>query len=706
MKEQIMHYFDEQVVTDLEFDVIRIMLHDYCIGDTARIRSTDISPMIQRSDVIESLSLVKEFHRIRTEGYTFPALDYQELHREIRILAVRDSVLSEESFRNLIDASRLVNSLVQFFKQNKETFVRLSALHAEVYHTTEIIDPIEKVFDLRGLVRDDASPELYRIRQEIQSVRRKINRNFNKELKEFIDKGWLADTKEGFVNERRVLAVMSTHKRKIPGMALGSSKTGTVTFIEPQVNTALNFEFEMLQDDERKEIYRILMALTREIRKSLPLIEAYQKLLPELDFINAKTKLALEINADMPAISDEQEIDLINAYHPILLLTNKKSGNKTHAQSLRMDKFSRMLVISGPNAGGKSITLKTVGLLQLMLQSGLLIPASPNSKMCLFHSILTDIGDNQSIENQLSTYSYRLKRMKHFLDVANRRSLLLLDEFGTGSDPDLGGALAEVFFEELYNRKSFGVVTTHYGNIKLKASHLRNAINGSMLFDKESLEPLYRLDIGQPGSSFTFEVAEINGIPQALIEDAKSRLDVNKVQMDNLIAELQKEKSELEKLVANARKAEQEALKAKESFESRQAKYEDKLQSQQELIERNNHFLIRGRKMQSFIDQFVTKGKGTQNKTLLEEVKKFITVEKTKIEDAKRAEELKIKSAAKKQPKKKQKPEQDLIKVGSLVKLVGGKQSGTVIELDGKNATVAFGVFKTKVEKAKLDFIK
>jgi DNA mismatch repair protein MutS2 len=556
------------------------------------------------------------------------------------------------------------------------------------------------------LVRDDASPELYKIRQELQAVRRKINRNFSKELKDYIDKGWLSDTKEGFVNERRVLAVMATHKRKIPGVPMGSSKSGNVIFIEPAANQSLNFEYELLQDDERKEIYRILMALTRVIRKSLPLIEAYQRLLPELDFLQAKTRLALDLNADLPGISDEQEIDLIEAYHPILLLMNKKIGKKTFPQRLRMDKFSRMLVISGPNAGGKSITLKTVGLLQVMLQSGLLVPCSPNSTMSIFHAVLTDIGDNQSIENQLSTYSYRLKRMKHFLEVANRRSLLLLDEFGTGSDPELGGALAEVFFEELYNRKCFGVITTHYGNIKLKASQLRNAINGSMLFDKGSLEPLYRLDIGQPGSSFTFEVAEINGIPKQLIDDAKSRLDANKVQLDNLIADLQKEKADLEKHVKSAREAEQKAEKARQSFESRQAKYEEKLQSQQEVIEKNNQYLAKGRKMQAFIDQYAVKGKATQNKELLEEIRKYVAVEKTKIEEAKRAEELKIKAAAKKQVKKKAKPEQDLIKVGSLVRLTGGKQSGTVIEIDGKTAVVAFGVFKTKAELNKLTFIK
>ncbi|MFT4879868.1 MAG: DNA mismatch repair protein MutS2, partial [Flavobacteriales bacterium] len=485
----MMFHFDEHVIKDLEFDLIRLMLHDVCIGETARLRAAELTPLHDPKVIIKELEETKEFHRIRTEGHSFPALDYQELENDIQRLTIQDSALGEESFMRILRASHLVNTMIYFFNKQEEDFPRLWNLFQSVYYTTDLIEPIERVFDNKGVVRNDASPELERIRNEQQNVKRKINRNFIKVMKDLVDKGFLADTKEGFINDRRVLALSSTHKRKVPGTAMGSSKTGSVTYLEPQVNVPLNYEFEMLRDDERREIHRILMALSKEIRGHAHLIVGYQSLLTELDFISAKTRLALEMDADLPAVSKEMEIDLVNAYHPILLMANKKAGIETFPHSLRMDRFSRMLVISGPNAGGKSITLKMIGLLQVMLQSGLLLPVDPNSKFTFFQSVLTDIGDNQSIENQLSTYSYRLKRMKHFLDVANRKSLLLLDEFGTGSDPDLGGALAEVFFEQLYHRKSFGVITTHYANIKLKAADLHNAINGSMLFDKESLEP-------------------------------------------------------------------------------------------------------------------------------------------------------------------------------------------------------------------------
>ena len=704
---QEMQHFDDHVIRDLEFDLVRIMLHDFCIGDTARLRTVDLTPMCEKKHVVRALHEANELKRIRTEEHGFPALEFKEMVGEIRTLRVADAVLPEESFKVLVDASLLVNAMLVFFDKREEDFPYLVAHYTNVYYTTEITEAIHQVFDVRGKVRDDASPELYKIRQDMASVRRKINRNFAKVLKEFGDKGWLADTREGFVSDRRVLAIMSTHKRKVSGATLGSSKTGTITFVEPEANVPLSYELESLRDDEQREIFRILKALTNKIRKFLPLIEGWQALLTEIDFINARTRLALEMNASMPGVSDEQEIDLIRAFHPILLLSNDKQGIKTHPQSLRLDKFSRMLVISGPNAGGKSVTLKTVGLLQVMFQSGLLIPADPSSQMSIFHTVLTDIGDNQSIENQLSTYSYRLRRMRHFLEVANRRSLLLLDEFGTGSDPDLGGALAEVFFEELYKRKSFGVITTHYANIKLKAAELQNAINGCMLFDKDSLAPLYKLDLGQPGSSFTFEVAEINGISPTLIEAAKNRLDTNKVKLDALIADLQKEKSNFGALNDRALKAELEAQKAKHRFESQQAKLEEKIQSQQTLIESNNLNLNRGKRMSAYIERYDLKPKSASNKELLEDIRKYLAVEKTRIEAAKKAEELRIKAEAKKSPKKKIKPNQELSVVGSTVRLnAGGKQRGKVLEIDGERVVVAFGVFKTKVELAQLVFIQ
>ena len=708
-----MQQFDQQTLNDLEFSTIQEWLVANSIGPTARKRLEILTPSNHFPSIEIELNKVNELVQIRHNGETFPALDFEELTTELRMLPIKNAVLTLEGYIRIIRASELVNALVYFFDKRATDFPLLFELVESAYFTTEIIDAIEKVFDKTGNVKDDASKLLSEIRQSIKVIRNQINKNFDKEIRKLTKENVLGDTREAFVNDRRVLTIVSTYKRKVPGTVVGSSKTGSLTFIEPQVNIQLNNELELLLDDERKEIFRILQALTREIALFTPLIEAYQSILTELDFVNAKARLALEINGVLPGITSETYVELIDAFHPILWKNNKELGKKTFSQYIHMDKFSRMLVISGPNAGGKSITLKTIGLLQLMLQAGLLVPVNPNSKMCFFQQILTDIGDNQSIENELSTYSYRLKRMQHFLTVSNKRTLLLLDEFGTGSDPDLGGALAEVFFEELYNRRSFGVITTHYSTIKLKADQLKNAINGCMLFNTETLEPLYKFSIGQPGSSFTFEVAQINGIPLTLIEDAKTRLDERKVKMDKLLSELQREKTYLERLNNEHIEAQTMAQAAKNDFLEKKARYDEKLKTQQATIERDNKYLNAGKKMISFIDRFTVKSrKKDVNKPLIDEVTKYISVEKSKIEEAKRIVLLKAKAPIQKNnTKRPQKPTADphqraKIVIGSTVKLIETKQTGTVESIVGDTITVVFGFIRMKVEREKLIWLK
>lgn len=706
--------FDQQTLHDLEFHQIREWLVGFAIGATAQKRLEVLTPT-NDFDLIETeLMRTEEFKRIRTEGESFPGLDFEELLPEIKMLPIRNAVLQQEGFVRIVRASDLVNAILHFFDKRSQDFPHLISLLDKVYFTRELIDSIERVFDRKGLIKDDASPELYQIRQQINKLRNQINRNFEKEMRRFLKDGLLGETKEAFVNERRVLTVLSTHKRKIGGSVVGSSKTGSLTFIEPAINMPLNNELELLLDDERKEIFRILQELTREIAHHLPLIEAYQALLTELDFINSKTKLALELNANLPGIVRNTRIELIDAFHPILWRSNKLNGKKTHPQSMIMDANSRMLVISGPNAGGKSITLKTIGLLQVMLQAGLLIPVHPNSKLCFFQQVLSDIGDNQSIENELSTYSYRLKRMRYFLKVANKRTLLLLDEFGTGSDPELGGALAEVFFEELYNKRSYAVITTHYANIKLKADRLPNAINGCMLFNTETLEPMYRFSIGQPGSSFTFEVAQMNGIPMDLIDKAKGKLDGNKVKMDQLLSDLHREKTYLERLNNEHIEAQETAEQARLEYIEKKERFEDRLKNQQNTLEQNNVYLNAGKKMKAFIDRYQTKTrKKDANNPLLEDVRKYLMIEKAKIEEAKRKVELMKPVTLSKTAKKKKniKPEEDpyqrdKIVVGSTVKMIETKQAGTVEEIKGALLTVVFGFMRLKVEREKLMWVK
>jgi DNA mismatch repair protein MutS2 len=703
---------DRQTLEDLEFTTLRNWLQAYAIGPTAHKRLGELSPIRGKSKIKIALKQVNELKNIRTEGEVFPHLDFEELNSEIKLLPIKNAAIQLEGFMRILYASQVVNRLIYFFDKREEDYPLLAKTLEHTYFTDEIIKAIEMVFDKHGKVKDDASPELLEIRTSLKSVKKQINRNFDKEARKLMKDNILGDTKETFINDRRVLTVLSNHKRKISGSVVGSSNTGSLTYIEPQVNIALNNEFELLQDDERKEIFKILQVLKKDLLNHLELIKEYQNVLTEFDFINSKTKLALALDCNLPSIMDELEMELFDAYHPILWKTNKDQKKKTKPQHIKMNKFSRMLVISGPNAGGKSITLKSVGLLQVMLQSGLLVSVGANSKMCLFENILSDIGDNQSITNELSTYSYRLKRMNEFLKIANKQTLLLLDEFGTGSDPDLGGALAEVIFEALYNKKSFAVITTHYNNIKLKADQLRNAVNGSMLFNTETLEPTYTFSTGQPGSSFTFEVAKINGIPDELIEEAKNKLDDKKVKMDKLLNELQKEKTYLSKLNKEHIEAQDLAQNALNEYEEKRDYYEAKLRNFRSNSESNQRFIQAGKKLISFIEKYntVTRKKAINN-DLLEEVRKYLAVEKSKIEGAKQREkQQKLAKQGKNKRKKNAKPipdnhQREKIAVGSRVKLITTKQIGSVEEMKGENVVVSFGFARMKVDKSKLSFV-
>lgn len=703
---------DVQTLLDLEFDQLQRWLEEFAIGPSAARRLGELAPMGDPALIQQELGKVEELRQIRTEGEAFPGLQFAELTDEIRLLPIQKASVSHEGFMRIYDASKSVNALLYFFNKREKDYPLLAQILEQTYFTTELIEAIERVFDRTGKVRDDASPALAEIRSGMKVLRNQINKNFDKELRRLMKDNMLGDTQETFLNDRRVLTVLSNYKRKVPGTVHGSSKTGHFTYIEPQVNIPLNNELEMLIDDEHKEIFRILQQLKKELSAHLELIKAYQEALTEFDFVNAKCKLCLELNCRLPSLTEEMETELIEAFHPILWKNNKAQGKKTFPQHIHLDKFARMLVISGPNAGGKSITLKTVGLLQLMLQSGLLVPVHPNSRMCLYQTILSDIGDNQSIANELSTYSYRLKRMNFFLEKANRKTLFLLDEFGTGSDPDLGGALAEVIFESLYNKKSYAVITTHYNNIKLKADQLRNAVNGSMLFNTETLEPTYTFSMGQPGSSFTFEVAKINGIPDELIEEAKTRIDERKVKMDRLLNELQKEKNYLARLNKEHIKAQELATEALEEFREKRAQYEEKLQQYRENSGQQQQILQRGKKLSQFIDRYnLTTRKKALNEGLMEEVRKYIALEKSRIEQGKLDKKAAAKPPVKKKVVKKTATEKDefqrdKIQTGSRVKLIATKQVGTVEEMKDGQVTVSFGFMRMKVDLNKLMWVQ
>ena len=706
-----MKFFDEKTAVDLEFDQIRSWLSGFCITDTVADRLSTLHPYRDQKEVEYRLNLSHELQLIRNRGVRFPRMEFQELTKEIQLLNINASVLELEAIVKILDASRFVNELFAFFKEHYTDYLTLKTLLEGAHYTKDIEKEIDKILDKRLNVKDDASAELLRIRQGINSKKKQINRNFDKALKSARASGYIDDISENVIDNRRVMTVISTYKRQVEGSILGSSKTGSLTYIEPRVNQALNFELDQLIDDERKEIRKILAELTDFLRGYLDLISSYQNILCAFDEVNAKVKLAQKIEGVKPVINFEnQDTFLKDAYHPILKVKNDAVKLKTMPQTFSLKKGSRLLVISGPNAGGKSITLKTMGLLQIMFQSALLVPVSTKSTMGFFDYVLSDIGDNQSIENQLSTYSYRLQRMNFFLGKTSTKTLLLLDEFGTGSDPELGGALAEVFFETIYEEGCFGVITTHYSNIKLKAAQLPEAVNANMIFNRNTLAPEYLLAVGQPGSSFTFEVAQMNGIPHEMLKRAKAKVDGQKIKLDKLISDLQRDKSILQKLKKESYEANRQMSASKEEFEEKSAHYEERLKTQQQLIEKNNKFLNHGKKMSQFIQNYPSKSKAKQTE-YLKELKKYVVVEKSKIEMAlrKTQEVQKLKEEA--QKSKGNKPKQARLQpvntekpllVGSRVKIKNTKQAGDILSLDGKEATIAFGNLKAKVKLEKL----
>jgi DNA mismatch repair protein MutS2 len=639
-------------------------------------------------------------------------------------LAIEDSFLEVGSFRKLATLSETANVLLLFFKKFNEYYPKLNEKASQIEFTKIIIQKIDEVVDKYGIIKDNASPELIHIRREMSTVRGKVNQSFGTALSQYNSLGYLDDIKESIVENRRVLAVLAMYRRKVKGSILGSSKTGSIAYIEPEATLKYSRELSNLEYEEREEITKILKKLSNEIRPFVDLLLQYQDFLSDIDVIAAKAKYANKINALLPNIIEEKRLFFREAFHPILYLNNLEKKEVTFPQTVELNQDNRIIVISGPNAGGKTISLKTVGLLQLMLQSGMLIPVHERSETFLFDRILTDIGDNQSIENHLSTYSYRLKNMNYFLKKCNAKTLFLIDEFGTGSDPELGGALAETFLEEFYHREAFGIITTHYSNLKILANELPHASNANMLFDEKSLEPLYKLILGQAGSSFTFEVAQKNGIPFGLINRAKKKIEGGKVRFDKTIATLQKERSKMEKTSNNLKEEETKVREESKKMEQINLKIKEKLERYQELYDANQRLIYIGQKIDDIADTYFN---NKDKKVLIGEFLKMIEIENSKrrkisakekkvqeVIQKKIVEEVTVKVEEIRKEKKEKKmkaalvPEKPkmVLKVGDRVRMHDGKAVGILEKIEKNKVVVNYGVFTSKVNIDLLEFVE
>ena len=552
-----MQLLPEDVFEKLEFDKVLALLERQCQGELGRQAARSLRPRQRATEVIPLLDQVEEFRRGTEEKQMVQLGAYEDVAEELRALRVEGYVLVESGLAKLNVLLLQAKQLFAFFGSlpRQAKYPQLYAVVSRVDYVPELSAAIEAVIDAEGVIRSDASDELARIRRLLGSKQREVEKAFRGVIEKYRRAGYLSDTVESFRNGRRVLSVPSEHKRQIRGIIHDESATGRTAYIEPDEVISINNDIFDYQQEERREIYRILRQLSGQLRPYVDQIAGYRDLIVELDLVQAKARLAQQLRAVRPQLSPEPTIQLREAYHPLLYLKNKQYGRTTVPFSLRLSQKNRLLMLSGPNAGGKSILMKSIGLLQLMVQSGMLVPVDAESEFGLFSRLFADIGDQQSIEDDLSTYSSRLKNAREFIRAADERTLVLIDEFGSGTDPALGGAIAEGVLESLNERRVYGVITTHYSNLKLYAYKTDGIVNGGMNFDKDTLSPTYELNVGRPGSSYAFEIAQKSGLPQQVLHHARKRAGKNERAVDQLLVDLQREKQEVtEKLDELAQK--------------------------------------------------------------------------------------------------------------------------------------------------------
>jgi DNA mismatch repair protein MutS2 len=666
----------------LEFDKVLDLIRKACLGDLGKEMVAKIGPQTDKQSIEHALQEVAEYKGTIEENDRFPMGNYLDISNDLKHLEVVDYVLPEEGLQRINMTLRQVRNILNFFNAaRRETYPQLYENVREVPFEEKLIGAIERVIDEEGNIRPDASPALLKIRKNILGKQKELEKQFRSLIQDYRQKGWLTDSVESFRNGRRVLSVPAEHKRKIRGIIHDESATGKTAYIEPEAVIDINNDIFDLEQEEKREIYRILKELSSTLRPYVPFMRIYQELLIRFDLIQAKARVAIDMNAAMPKVVDRQDFGIRTGYHPLLLLKNKQLGKKTVPFDLVLHKPNRIVVLSGPNAGGKSITLKSVGLLQLMMQSGMLVPVDPESEMGIFQQLFADIGDQQSIEDDLSTYSSHLQNMRTFLRKATRQTLVLIDEFGSGTDPKMGGAIAESILRELNYRKVSGLITTHYSNLKIFAYKNKGIVNASMTFDRDTLSPTYEFSVGKPGSSYAFEIAHNSGLHKKVLEYAKHRTGKSEKAVDQLLIDLQREKQELEDRLSAMEQREQQLERLIKNYEQlhrelefRRKKF--KLESKQQALQQTA-------KDNKALERLVREIKEERN---LQKAKEMAAQVKKERQDL--SEEVsELKEEVYYKPFEEEIEEQE-IKVGDHVKLRTGGATGTVESIDENKGKV------------------
>ncbi|CAL1517400.1 endonuclease MutS2 [Chitinophaga sp. MM2321] len=691
-----MKYFPESALMQLEYDKVQALLQEHCKTELGKQMAIDLRLHTHIDYVRTALQQAHEFKQLILLQEYFPNDYILNLKTELRLLSIQGAVLSGEQAMMLRKLAESMHSIVRFFDHDRRIqYGGLFEVIKDTHYEKKITALIDEVLDEAGQVRDNASTELSKIRISLYRKRTELRRMFDRILQKLQKLNYLADQEEAFLNGRRVVAIYAENKRMIKGIIHGESDTRKTAFLEPDETIALNNDIQSLEREEGREVYRILKAMTASLSSYAGLLNGYHEILGTFDFIRAKAKLALDMDANYPMLVPQAQLHLIQAYHPLLLLYNRKSNKPTIPVNLNLDKDAHILVISGPNAGGKTVTLKTVGLLQLMLQSGLLVPVHPSSQMGIFKQLMIHIGDTQSLEFELSTYSSHLKNMKYFMENANGRTLFFIDELGSGSDPNLGGAFAEVIMEELAKKHAFGIVTTHYLNLKVMANKVRGIINGAMGFDEKSLMPMYKLMVGKPGSSYTFSIAERIGLDPALIARAKKLVDEGHFQLDKLLNKAEQDLQVVESKEKELQKLLKENERLKKEYEllaDKERKHQQvtfmKLQNQ---IKENDLQYLKD--MERKLKQIVVEWKRTDDKERVMKQAEILLF---------RRREKQINEKIDKKVKDKFEEVGGQCQVGDQVKIVSNRQVGKLLEIRDKRAIVQLGNIPINVKLSDL----
>lgn len=688
--------YPENAIDKLGFSEIKSLISEKCLSESGRQLVQRIQPQVKLDQIDRFLRQTQEFKNLILHDSPLPVDHIYPIKPLAERVKVEGAFLSEDEFYRLLLSLRTVYAILRYFGDREGQYPFLEILFEHLPIEKSLVRAVEKVIDDRGKIRDNASKLLLDLQQQISKSEQEARKRLEAVYKTAQANGWTAEGSITIREGRLCIPILAENKRKVKGLIHDESATGQTAFIEPEEVFHINNKVRDLEFERRREIVRILLALTDEVRPFVPLLLSYHGLLTKLDFVRAKALFAIDIEADMPVLSKEAEINLVNARHPLLYLNTLHDPEHTVVPlNIKIDAQDRVILVSGPNAGGKSVCMKTVGLLQLMLQSGLLIPADERSTFGVFKQFFADIGDDQSIESDLSTYSAHLSKMKHFTQFANGRTLVLIDEFGTGTDPQFGGPIAEAILEALNRKNVRGVITTHYSNLKLFASNNEGLQNASMLFDNQQMKPLYILQMGKPGSSYAFEIAQKIGLSKDILTSAKAKIGEQQNRVDNLLVDLERDKKEIYITKTAVTKKEKELEALKEKYETLQAE-----------INENRKEILRKAKEEA---REVLKNANKLVENTISEIKAVnADKEKTKSLRANLQKSLDKHIEATKKPVKKVVAPQDLpLEVGDWVRIEETGSEGEILEITKSNSLIiALGSLRTVVKKNRVTKLK